>query len=337
MPQPPWLVTGAAGFIGYHLVNRLAGAGLDVVGLDNLSDSYDPVLKKMRAEQLAQLPGVRLELVDVADATATRQAFERYRPHAVVHLAARAGVRQSHVDPFGCLDANVIGFGVVLEQCRLGDVQHVVYASSSAVYGGGDPPFSTDRPADHPISLYGATKRMNELQAHAYSHRYGLATTGLRLFTAYGPWGRPDMAYYRFAEAIWAGEPLTVFGDGSAERDFTYVDDVVEAVLRVAAHPPTPDPTWSPGRSDALSTSTAPWRVLNVGCGATATVTQLVGHLELMLGRSTHRLHLPAQPVDLPSTRADTGPLAAITGFTPSTTLEQGLERFVEWFRDYVC
>lgn len=335
MPDHSWLVTGASGFVGYHLVRRLAADGTEVIGLDNLSDSYDPVLKKARAKRLAELPGVRLVLMDVTDPDALRQVLERRRPGTVVHLAARAGVRQSHVDPFGCLDANVVGFGVVLEQCRRTDVEHVVYASSSAVYGGGDLPFSADRPADHPISLYGATKRMNELQAHAYSHRYGLPTTGLRLFTVYGPWGRPDMAYYSFAEAIRTGAPVAVFGDGSALRDFTYVDDVVETVIRVAGLAPQSDPQWSPGRVDAISTSSAPWRVLNVGCGTMATVAELIKHLERMLGRPARLRHLPAQPVDLPATHADTRPLAALIGFTPSVSLEQGLQRFVEWLREY--
>lgn len=329
-----WLVTGAAGFLGSHVCRRLATDGHAVVGLDCLDQSGDPQLAAARAASLQGLDGFRLEQVDVRDQDAVAAVLAAHRPTTVVHLAARAGVRRSHQEPLSYLDTNVVAFAGLLESCRRADVEHVVYASSSSVYGNSATPFSVDAPADHPVSVYAATKRMNELQAHTYSHVYGLPTTGLRLFTAYGPWGRPDMAYFAFADAILRGDPITVYGDGSALRDFTYVDDIVEGVVRLALRPPAPDPTWTPERGD-LGASSAPWRLCNIGYGEQASVNRLIALLERLLGRPARRVSAPAQQGEVPATQADIGALERVIGTVPKVPLEVGMRSFVEWLLDY--
>jgi UDP-glucuronate 4-epimerase len=321
-------VTGAAGFIGLHLTERLS-ATHDVVAVDDLEATYEPELTAARWERLGRL-GVERRHVDVTDTEATSRLFDEVAPATVVHLAARAGVRGSHLDPLAYVTSNVVGFTSVLEQARRVGAGHVLYASSSSVYGDDAPvPFDVRHPANHPISVYAATKRADELLAHSYSHAFGLPTTGLRFFTVYGPWGRPDMAYFRFADAVLAGEPLTVFGDGSARRDFTYVDDVVEAVAALAARAPE-----GRGRPD-VGGAEAPWRIYNVGHGVQASVDDLIGMLEARIGRRATRVHLPPATGDVRETFADTAPLRRELGSAPGTPLAEGLDRFVDWFLEH--
>lgn len=327
----PVLVTGAAGFIGFHLVERLLAEGHRVVGVDSLTPYYDPALKAARLVQLQRHDGFRFHRVDVADMPAVDQVLADARPEVVIHMAAQAGVRHSLIAPGDYLQANLVGFGAVLEACRRHDVRHLVYASSSSVYGATSPsPFDVHEPADHPVSLYAATKRANELMAHSYSYLFGLPTTGLRLFTVYGPWGRPDMAYYAFAEAILDGRPLQLMGDGSAVRDFTFVDDVVEGIVRVADHIPGGDPGWDRHHPDP-ATSTAPFRVLNIGHGAQATVAEMIAVLEELTGRVALIDRLPTAPGDVPLTHARTEELHHLTGYVPTTDLRDGLASFVSW------
>ena len=339
-----WLVTGAAGFIGAHLCRDLLRDGLDVVGVDSLDDYYDPQLKRARLRHLVS-PAARrpdaftFHQLDLADRDATRELFERVRPEVVVHLAAQAGVRLSISRPEAYVQANLVGFANVLEGCRrareAGVLAHLLYASSSSVYGGDDRlPFDTHDPyaGNHPVSLYAATKRSNELMAHAYSHLYGLPTTSLRFFTVYGGWGRPDMAYWRFAEAIVEGRPIELYGDGSAVRDFTYVDDVTAPLARLARQPTLPDETYDPALPDPAG-SGAPWRVVNVGYGGQASMTELIRLLELHLQRPARVHHSATSPGDVPSTRAEAADLRRLVpGVTP-TPLEQGLRHFVDWYR----
>lgn len=331
----PWLVTGAAGFIGSHVCRRLVADGHDVVGIDNLNDYYDPALKQRRIDGLRPLPGFRFAKVDLTDADALAAAFAIAGPEHVIHLAAQAGVRHSLRAPMAYVDANVVGFMRILEECRAHQVRHLVYASSSSVYGAySKTPFRVGDPTGHPVSIYAATKRANELMAHSYAHLFGLPCTGLRFFTVYGPWGRPDMAYYRFAEAMLAGEPITIYGDGSAIRDFTYIDDIVEGVVRIANQPAEAEPTWSPSSPDQ-SRSRAPWRLLNIGHGGQATVSELVGLLERHLGLEARREYAPAQLGDLEVTHAETEDLEKATGFTPKITLDEGIRRFALWVGEY--
>jgi UDP-glucuronate 4-epimerase len=326
----PILVTGAAGFIGSHVCRQLSAQGRPVVALDNLEATYEPGLSARRRDELLQLPGVAYEAVDVADPAGLQWVFETHRPERVIHLAARAGVRGSHLDPMAYVRSNVVGWCAVLEQARRFEVEHVVYASSSSVYGDSAPvPFDVREPADHPISVYAATKRADELLAHSYGHAYGLPTTGLRFFTVYGPWGRPDMAYFAFADAILAGRPITVFGDGSALRDFTYVDDAVEAVLALAQRPPQ-----GPG-TDEDGGAEVPWRLYNVGHGGQVTVDELIRHLERRLGRTAQRIHEPAYTGDVRRTQADVTPLRRLLGDAPTTTLDDGLDQFVPWLLEF--
>lgn len=327
----PWLVTGAAGFIGAALTRRLLADGRPVVGVDDLSETYDPALKKARLELLLADPRFDFRHADVRDAETVDRVTAETRPPVVVHLAARAGVRPSTREPVDYVDVNVTGTAAVLEAARANGVGHVVYASSSSVYGAhDDPPFSVARPADHPVSVYAATKRAAELLAHAYASLHGLPTTGLRFFTVYGPWGRPDMAYYDFADAILSGRPITVFGGGTAPRDFTHVDDVVEVIVRAARRPPAAGAApVTPG------TSPAPWRVLNVGTGRRVTVNELVALLEQLLGARAVRIEAPVQAGDVPATEADVDDLVALVDHRPRIALAEGLATFTDWLIEH--
>jgi len=336
MPPPiPVLVTGAAGFIGMHVAARLLDLGHTVTGFDNLNPYYDPALKRARLACLDGRPGWRFVAGDLADPAAVTGVFAAARPTHVVHLAAQAGVRWSLDHPADYVQSNLVGFGNVLEACRHGRVAHLVYASSSSVYGANTKvPFAVADNTDHPVSLYAATKKANEAMAHAYAHLFGLPCTGLRFFTVYGPWGRPDMAYWKFTEAILADRPIDVFGGGHLERDFTYVDDVVEAIVRLVERPATPDPSWD-GAAPDPATSSAPWRLYNIGNHSPVKVADLVDMLERICGRPARRVMKPKPPGDVDATFADVTALAAAVDFRPATPLEEGLRRFVAWFRTW--
>jgi UDP-glucuronate 4-epimerase len=329
-----FLVTGVAGFIGFHLADRLLRAGATVLGVDSLNDYYSVELKRDRLEQLHR-PGFRFIQLDLADRDATRSLFADHACEIVLHLAAQAGVRYSLTHPDAYVDSNLTAFVNVLEGCRATRPRHLVYASSSSVYGANrKTPFAVGDPVDQPISLYAATKRANELMAHTYSHLYGLPATGLRFFTVYGPWGRPDMAVYRFAEAIHEGRPIDVYHGGRASRDFTYIDDIVEGVLRIAEQPPTE----SPGPSDrpmTTPTEPPPARLYNIGNNCPVEVNRLISVLEDCLGRKAIRNELPMQPGDMETTFADIEPLRQAVGFRPSTSIESGVAKFVEWYKWY--
>jgi UDP-glucuronate 4-epimerase len=330
-----YLVTGAAGFIGFHTTQRLLARGDTVVGLDILSDYYDVSLKEARLARLQGKAGFTFSRMDLADRTAVAELFANERFDRVIHLAAQAGVRYSMTNPFAYVDANLTGFLSVLEGCRHNGVQHLVYASSSSVYGSNTlQPFSVEHNVDHPLSLYGATKKANELMAHTYSNLYGLPTTGLRFFTVYGPWGRPDMVMFLYTKAILAGEPINVFNHGQMERDFTYVDDIVEGVLRTSDRVAAADPTWS-GLSPNPATSSVPYRTYNIGNGNPEKLTRLIEVLEECLGRKATRNMLPMQPGDVPATSANVDDLERDVGFRPSTPIEVGVRRFVDWYREY--
>jgi UDP-glucuronate 4-epimerase len=329
------LVTGAAGFIGFHLARRLLERGDEVFGLDNLNDYYDVRLKEARLDLLRQLPGFRFEKLDLADRAGMAGYFKDARPERVIHLGAQAGVRYSLVNPHAYADSNLTGFVNVIEGCRHQQAGHLVFASSSSVYGANTRmPFSVHHNVDHPVSLYAATKKANELMAHTYSHLFGLPVTGLRFFTVYGPWGRPDMALFLFTRAILEGREIDVFNEGRMRRDFTYVDDVVEGVMRVADHPPQPDPVWSGDHPDPAS-SRAPYRIYNIGNNKPVELLRLIEILEEALGKKARKRFLPMQPGDVPETYADLTELARDVGFQPSTPIEEGVRRFVEWYRDY--
>jgi UDP-glucuronate 4-epimerase len=331
----PVLVTGAAGFIGSFLAARLLDEGVPVAGLDNMNDYYDPNLKSARLERLGSRKGFRFHRGDLADADFMQEVFQSARPDVVVNLGAQAGVRYSLERPRAYVDANVVGFLNILENCRRNDVRHLVYASTSSVYGANPKmPFSTADNVDHPVSLYAATKKSNELMAHAYSHLYGLPVTGLRFFTVYGPWGRPDMAYFIFTQKILADEIIDVFNNGESSRDFTYVDDIVEGVRRVMDRPPVGDPAWS-GKGGAAASSTAPYRLYNIGNNRPEKLLDMIEFIETALGRVAQKRLLPLQPGDVASTWADIDDLRRDTGFAPSTPLETGINRFVEWYRDF--
>ena len=336
-PRTPitWVVTGAAGFIGMHVAQRLLARGERVHGIDNLNNYYDIALKQARLERLEAFPGFAFHRIDISDRVGLSALFAAERPQRVVHLAAQAGVRHSLVNPTAYVDSNLVGFANILEECRHSGVDHLVYASSSSVYGGNTSvPFSEHQGVDHPVSLYAATKKANELMAHTYSHLFGLPTTGLRLFTVYGPWGRPDMALFLFARAILAGEAIDVFNNGRMVRDFTYIDDVVEGIVRVADKPATPDPFFNPADPDP-ATSSAPYRVFNLGNNQPVQLMAYIEALELVLGRRAKKNYLPIQPGDVPVTAADTSELEAWTGFKPRTPINQGVARFVEWYLDF--
>ena len=329
------LVTGAAGFIGSFTAERLAQRGDTVVGIDNLNDYYDVDLKRARLRRLGSLPGFTFEKVDIADRHAWEQMFDGHRPERIVHLAAQAGVRHSIENPHAYVDANVVGFLNILESARHSCTEHLVYASTSAVYGANTKmPFATADNVDHPVSIYAATKKANELMAHAYSHLYCVPTTGLRFFTVYGPWGRPDMALFVFTRKILAGEPIKVFNDGDQRRDFTYIDDIVEGVVRVLDRPPTGDPSWRSDPPDP-SSSAAPYRLYNIGNGEPVELLRFIEIIEAQLGRRAVKKLLPMQPGDVPDTFADVGSLAADLDYRPSTAIETGIARFIDWYRDY--
>ena len=329
------LVTGCAGFIGFFTSQKLLARGDRVVGIDNLNDYYDVRLKKDRLLQLQSKQNFRFEPIDVADRDAIAHLFEHDRFDAVLHLAAQAGVRYSLVNPSAYTRSNLEGFANVIEACRRNGVKHLVYASSSSVYGGNRKlPFAETDAVDHPVSFYAATKRANELTAHSYSHLFGLPTTGLRYFTVYGPWGRPDMSPMLFARAIMESRPIEVFNHGDMTRDFTYVDDIVEGTIRVLDRPATPDPAFDWNKPDA-ATSNAPWRVYNIGNHQSVNLLTYIETLERMLGKATEKIMRPMQDGDVKDTYADTTRLQAAIGFAPSTPLEEGLARFAAWFRSY--
>lgn len=333
--MPRILVTGAAGFIGFHLAQRLLARGDEVVGIDNLNPYYDPQLKRDRLAQLTPHPKFRFEPLDVADRDGVSRLFADEQPTRVAHLAAQAGVRYSLTNPHAYVDSNLVGFVNILEACRQQRVEHLVYASSSSVYGANTAmPFSVHHNVDHPLSLYAATKKANELMAHCYSHLYDLPTTGLRFFTVYGPWGRPDMALFLFTKAILDGRPIDVFNEGRMRRDFTFVDDIVEGVLRTLDRVPEPNPNWSGDAPDA-ATSRAPYRLYNIGNNQPVELLHLIATLEKCLGRQAEKNLLPMQPGDVPETYAEVDDLSRDVGFRPATPIEEGVAKFVEWYRGY--
>jgi UDP-glucuronate 4-epimerase len=330
-----FLVTGAAGFIGSHVSHRLLDRGDEVVGLDNVNDYYDPRLKEARIARLASRPGFSLVRGDVADRPLVAELFSIGRFDVVVHLAAQAGVRYSIQNPHAYVDSNLVGFVNILEGCRHHGVRHLAYASSSSVYGANtEMPFSVHHNVDHPLSLYAATKKANELMAHTYSHLYGLPTTGLRFFTVYGPWGRPDMALFLFTRAILAGEPIDVFNHGRMRRDFTYVDDIAEGVVRVADRTATGNTEWSGARPDPGS-SAGPWRVYNIGNHEPVELMHLIEVLEAALGKKAEKRFLDLQAGDVPATFADVADLERDLDFKPATPIDVGVGRFVAWYRSF--
>ncbi|MBF2000276.1 MAG: NAD-dependent epimerase [Synechococcales cyanobacterium M58_A2018_015] len=329
------LVTGAAGFIGFHLCQKLLAQGYSVIGLDNLNNYYDVSLKQARLAQIQPKPNFQFHLLDLADRPTIAQLFNEQRFDIVVNLAAQPGVRYSLVNPHAYIDSNLVGFTNILEGCRHSAVNHLVFASSSSVYGANTRlPFSVHDSVDHPISLYAATKKANELMAHTYSHLYGLPVTGLRFFTVYGPWGRPDMALFSFTQAILSGQPIKIFNHGKMRRDFTYIDDIVEGILRLMQSIPQPNTAWSSTNPDP-GTSQAPYRIYNIGNNQPVELMHLISVLETCLGKTAIRNLLPLQPGDLIETYADVSDLVRDVGFMPSTPIEVGVERFVTWYRNY--
>jgi len=334
-PTAPVLVTGAAGFIGFFTAEKLLRAGIPVVGIDNLNPYYDPKLKEARLDMLRQHPGFTFQKLDLADREGLSHLFDRHGFRHVVNLAAQAGVRHSLENPHSYADANLTGFLNILEECRRAEIAHLVYASSSSVYGGNTRlPFSVHDGVDHPVSFYAATKKANELMAHSYSHLYGIPATGLRFFTVYGPWGRPDLAIFIFTRAMLAGEPIRVFNHGNMQRDFTYVDDIVEGVARLIPMAATPDPGFDPAHPDP-GTSWAPHRIYNIGNSAPEKLMDMIALLEELTGRVAEKQFTGMQPGDVPATFADVADLEDAVGFRPATPLREGLARFVRWFRDY--
>ena len=329
------LLTGSAGFIGMHCIERLLARGDTVVGVDNLNDYYEVSLKEARLARIAGHENFSFHRVSVEDRDAMAALFAAERPDRVIHLAAQAGVRYSLENPHAYIDANLQGFINILEGCRHNGVEHLVYASSSSVYGGNElMPFSEHHSVDHPVSLYAATKKANELMAHTYSHLYGLPTTGLRFFTVYGPWGRPDMALFMFTRAMLAGETINVFNEGRMVRDFTYIDDIVEGVIRVLDKVAQPNQDFDPLQPDP-QTSTAPFRVFNIGNGNPTPLMDYIGALEEALGITAKKNMMPMQPGDVPATSADTAELFKWVGFAPDTDVRDGVRRFVEWYLAY--
>lgn len=329
------LVTGAAGFIGFHTSKRLLERGDDVVGLDSVNDYYDVTLKDARLEILAGFPGFKLERVHLEDRAEVERVFAEGQFERVINLAAQAGVRYSLTHPHAYIDSNLVGFLHILEGCRHHKVKHLTYASSSSVYGANTAmPFSVHHNVDHPVSLYAATKKANELMAHTYSHLYGLPTTGLRFFTVYGPWGRPDMALFLFTKAILDGQPIDVFNHGRMQRDFTYIDDIVEGVIRTSDHTAEPNAAWDSNAPDP-ATSRAPYRIYNIGNNNPVELMELISTLEKSLGRTAKKHMLPMQPGDVPATYADVEALVQDVGFAPKTPIADGVHAFVQWYRSY--
>jgi len=339
--MPKYLVTGSAGFIGFHLVRKLLGLGIDVVGFDVVNDYYSVSLKRDRLQQLRQVANestsAKFEFIeaDIVDQAAVDSTFAAHEFDRVVHLAAQAGVRYSLTHPRTYIQSNIVGFINILEACRHAKTPHLTYASSSSVYGANtSTPFSVHDNVDHPLSLYAASKKSNELMAHTYSHLYRLPTTGLRFFTVYGPWGRPDMALFLFTRAILRGEPISVFNHGKMLRDFTYVDDIVEGIYRTSEQPAEPSPQWS-GDCPDPATSTAPYRIYNIGNNQPIELSRFIDVIELSVGKKAVRNLLPIQPGDVPATFADIDALESAVGFRPETTIETGISRFIDWYRQY--
>ena len=329
------LVTGAAGFIGFHVSRYLLNRGDHVVGIDNMNDYYDVSLKESRLKLLDKYENYSFEKCDIADRCGTEKIFSGQQFDVVVNLAAQAGVRYSLTNPHAYIDANIVGFMNILEGCRQQKIAHLVYASSSSVYGANTSmPFSVHDNIDHPVSLYAASKKANELMAHTYAHLYGLPCTGLRFFTVYGPWGRPDMALFLFTRAILAGEPINVFNHGRMRRDFTYIDDIVEGVVRVVDRPAQPNPDWTGDQPDP-GTSSAPYRVYNIGNNNPVELMHLIETLEQALGKVAEKNFMPIQPGDVPATWANVDDLSTDVGFRPETPIEVGVQKFVEWYLEY--
>ncbi len=329
------LVTGAAGFIGSAVTLRLLERGDEVVGIDNHNDYYDPAIKEARLARHADHPGYTHLRADLADRPAIETAFASHKPQRVVNLAAQAGVRYSIQNPLAYIHSNLVGFAHILEGCRHNGVEHLVYASSSSVYGANTSiPFSVHDNVDHPLSLYAASKKANELMAHTYSHLYGLPTSGLRFFTVYGPWGRPDMALFQFTKAILEGRPIQVFNQGNHRRDFTYIDDIVEGIVRVLDRPARSNPEWSGAKPDP-GTSKAPWVVYNIGNNTPVNLMDFIRALEDELGREAKKEFLALQPGDVPDTFADVNDLVRDVGYRPNTPIKEGIRRFAEWYREY--
>jgi UDP-glucuronate 4-epimerase len=329
------LVTGAAGFIGFYTARALLDRGDEVIGLDNMNAYYDVALKETRLAQLTPREGFTFVKADLADKAAIEKMFTEHQPDRVIHLAAQAGVRYSITHPEDYMQSNFVGFLNILEACRHSGVEHLVYASSSSVYGANtNVPFSVHDNVDHPLSFYAASKKSNELMAHCFAHLYQLPVTGLRFFTVYGPWGRPDMALFMFVKKMLADEPIDVFNEGRHQRDFTYIDDIVEAVVRVTDRTATPDLDWS-GNAPDPGSSSAPYRLYNIGSHSPVKLMDFIGHIETALGREAKKNFLPLQPGDVPAAYADVAGLQAAVDFKPSTPIEDGICRFVEWYRDY--
>jgi len=329
------LITGAAGFIGFHLSQKLLEQDYQIIGIDNINDYYDPSLKQARLEILGQYNSFNFHKVDIKDKEAVDNIFEKYRPTHVINLAAQAGVRYSIENPYAYVDSNIIGFINVLEACRNYPVEHFLYASSSSVYGGNKvAPFSTNHNVDHPVSLYAATKKSNELMAHTYSHLYGIPTTGLRFFTVYGPYGRPDMAYFSFTKDILADKPIKVFNHGKMERDFTYIDDIVEGIVKLIDKVPTANKEWDESKDD-LSTSFAPYKIYNIGNNNPVQLMRFINALESAIGKKAEKIYIDMQPGDVLRTYADVSDLERDINFKPSTSIESGLEKFVDWYKEY--
>ncbi|NLZ83979.1 MAG: NAD-dependent epimerase [Clostridiales bacterium] len=329
------LITGAAGFIGFHLSKKLLDYSYQIIGIDNLNDYYDPSLKQSRLEILGKYNNFNFHKIDLKDKAEVDHIFETYQPTHVINLAAQAGVRYSIENPYAYVDSNLTGFMNILEACRNYPVEHLLYASSSSVYGGNKvAPFSTNHNVDHPVSLYAATKKSNELMAHTYSHLYGIPTTGLRFFTVYGPYGRPDMAYFSFTKDILAGKPIKVFNHGKMERDFTYIDDIVEGIVKLIDKAPTANKEWDESKDD-LSTSFAPYKIYNIGNNNPVQLMRFINALESALGKEAEKIYMDMQPGDVLRTYADVSDLERDINFKPSTSIEDGLKNFVDWYEEY--
>jgi len=329
------IITGAAGFIGFHLSKLLLNKGYQVIGIDNLNDYYDPKLKKDRLAILEKNSNFIFHKLDIKNKLEVDKIFEEYKPEYAVHLAAQAGVRYSIQNPDVYIESNILGFFNILEACRNYPVKHLIYASSSSVYGGNKVvPFSTNHNVDHPVSLYAATKKSNELMAHVYSHLYGIPTTGIRFFTVYGPWGRPDMAYFSFTKNIIEGKPIEVFNYGNMERDFTYVDDIVEGIYRLLDFIPQPNPDWDQTKN-GINNSFAPYKIYNIGNNQPVKLEKFISILEEKIGKKAIKIYREMQPGDVLRTYADISDLERDIGFKPSTSIEDGLEKFVNWYKEY--